>query len=1414
MAHVFLVKNPFKPIHDAPQFKLEEGLTIRGWLEKQFPGFKEFDKPTVCWFNGVPVMRKLWTQLRPQKDDTVAFVTHPAGDPVTWAYIIISAIVAVAVTVAITPKLTTPNTGTTPEADPVYTLKGQRNQIRLGMPIEVVYGAPRIWPSYAAAPYNQYRDNQQWLYQLFCLGHGEFDITEMRFEDTPIGDFQDIEVEIIPPGGEVTLFPISVVTAPEVGGIELFAPNEPEGTGEWVVDSEGDPDAEPPIPEEGHYVWSMAGPYMANDANTEAHTIECDVVFPRGIYKQNRETGDMGPLTVTVVFEMRKVDNSGNPIGDWETMETLSKTMATNTTQRFTVVRVVPFGRYQVRAYRSTNKDTDAAAGNMVQWEALRAFLVAEQNFPAVTLVAVKARATNNLNDDSASRFNVLGTRKLPIWDDAAQEWSAPQATRSIAWALADANRADYGGRDVIPLDLPTLLALDAAWEAEGFNFDWVFDQRATLWEVLRTIAQAGQAVPMLNGALLTLVRDIQKTVPTAIFNPENMVKGSFSWELKLWDEDPYDGVRVSYVDPTTWKEETVLCCLDDETGDNPEEITFPGVTSREQAYKLGMLRRRTQRYVRENINFATGLEGLIPTYGDLITVNHHIARWGYSGLVLGETREDVGGGITKVTLTLSEPIALSDGVAIEDHRLLVRSRQGGSLGPFVPVAPTAVPDAKVVAFLVNVPIDWQDFAYDGTEIKPHFQFGKATLTGRLCKVANLQPAEKDTVQITAVNYDSRVYTGLDEIDPLPEVPVTPAFPALPSVRGLKVVFVPNEVRKVMATWFPSRGAKHYVIQYSITGNEGEWETIADGLKDTFITFSVQPGYIYVRVAAVNTGQGPWKYWTGVAPVNDTNIVIDNGINPNPTSGESVSPGLELLIFQWTNPTNVPVLGVHIFESATTTKPDDPTHFCPKEQRTLWVSGLAAGQTRYFWTQVEGTNHRLSTVRGPFSNTVTTWPTTDDITAKLIGKVTRSTTAPSSPNLHDIWVDTTLVGGIPGNLMYIWDGDSWELAREQYVIALNATVTDPSTGLVKTRADLFSGAGTWATADSALATSINIVEAHVDDVEDDLDAAVTTIATAQAGVDSVAAEYVLKVTASGGGGVARVAGFRVTTQGGAGGSSDFVIQADKVAIVNASGMNQVAPFTVVSGIVYIDVAMIKDATITDAKITNLSASKIDTGTITAAIEITSPKIIGGGLYIDSPVGMRYVDDASVLTITGGSDNGANHGAQIDLAGNSVGGGISGACVIQAGTHANGRIELRTGNAGTTGGADYGHIRLNVANNGDVEVAQNFQALSLYATSARRYKKDIRALGNAGGTLDRLRPVSFAWKARKGQAKRRREPGLIAEEVEKVLPSVVRKVNGKCEAVDYTKLIPYLIEGWKKHELEIKALRKALRRRGK
>ncbi len=78
-------------------------------------------------------------------------------------------------------------------------------------------------------------------------------------------------------------------------------------------------------------------------------------------------------------------------------------------------------------------------------------------------------------------------------------------------------------------------------------------------------------------------------------------------------------------------------------------------------------------------------------------------------------------------------------------------------------------------------------------------------------------------------------------------------------------------------------------------------------------------------------------------------------------------------------------------------------------------------------------------------------------------------------------------------------------------------------------------------------------------------------------------------------------------------------------------------------------------------------------------------------------------------------------------------------------------------------------------------------------SSRRYKEQIRDMGDSSGQLMRLRPVSFLYRPEYSDSPRKLQYGLIAEEVAEVYPDLVEYgKDGLPYAVRYQVLIPMLL----------------------
>lgn len=857
MLNILLITNPLDLKGETIVRSTLEVQTIREALDVMNDGkFTQFQYPTIILVDQEPFMIARWEE--PLKDgSTVSIVRLTEG---VTAIVIAIIVVVVAVAVAlVVPTLNPAAIGAANDAGQqqngatVYSLTGERNQNRLNNCIESVYGRVRMWPAYAAIPYSVYRGNEQFQYSLFCLGQGKVKVESMQFEDTPIQNFEDIEFAIIGPGGTMTLFHDNVTTSSSVANIELFGPNESEFSG-------------------------PSGPFVVNAAFMPIIKISVDLSFPRGLYKVN-DTGDRVDTDIQVLFQYREISNLGAPLTTWAPLiftndrpvytipnnETdneadpghstkyissdipyFYRKLKTVTPQRYTLNAKVPLGRYEIQGQRVNNKDKDTKVVNEVHWESLKGFHKDTKDYGDVTLVAVAAKATNNLNNNAAQRFNVIGTRRLQTWSVGAG-WSATMVpTRNPIWAFCDVFMSVYGGRlEDIYLDMETLAALATTLDTEGIKFDYIFDQKTTVWEAARVIARVCRGVPMLNGSQITLIRDTIKIAIEGVFNQHNIIEGSLTWNIKLKTVEDFDGVEIEYVDAETWQPETVLCLIGGDIGDNPERIKLSGIVNRNRAYQEGLYIRACQLFKPDNLEFKTGLEGHLPQYGSLIAVSHDVPRWGTGGLVLAIAPGGFG-------LTLSEDVIFTVG---ETHKIILRKKDGTAFGPITVVAGV---DARHVTMSITAPAA---FYFDDVHERPYFLFGIETLECKRCTVVGLQPESEDVVTVRAVPYDETVFSFGATPTPLRNADAL-AVQELPGpvIASMDVKAVPGNEGYLTVYWTPAFGAKRYIVEQSIDGNN--WTRLAT-LPSNVLEIRADPGPLYLRVAAVNIEVGPWVDWNG-----------------------------------------------------------------------------------------------------------------------------------------------------------------------------------------------------------------------------------------------------------------------------------------------------------------------------------------------------------------------------------------------------------------------------------------------------------------------------------------------------------------------------------------------------------------------
>ncbi|MCX5592018.1 host specificity factor TipJ family phage tail protein [Alcaligenes endophyticus] len=942
MANLTLCKNPFRPQIDREEVFVRAGTRLDTVLRNQGlisgRGKTLHRRHTfVVMLNGQWLMQEQWARRVKSEDSIgVLFVPGKGGggsNPMqvvamvalaaatagvgalaagAWGVVAGAAVSAGMMLVGgllmsvLFPPAKPPSAMAREQASPTYTIGAQGNTARLMESIPVQYGRFRAYPDFAAQPYTELSGNETYLYQLFCLGQGEYDIEEIRIEDTPISNFAEVQYEVIPPGGAVTLFPDNVVTSSAVQGLELKGTNE-----------------------NGH---AAIGPFVANPAGTTTTKIAIDIVLPAGLFYAN-DRGDLDARTVTWTVRAHPIDDAGEPTGVFFTLGEETFSAGTNTPQMMTYRYDVPEGRYSVSVVRTSSKDASSRAGNTLQWGGLRAYLPDHRDYGDVTLIAMIIRATNNLNQSTARRVNVISTRKLKTWHPG-NGWSfGVSATRNPAWAIADACRNPIYGRGLADsrINLQALYRLSRIWDERGDRCDGVFDTATTLWDALTQMARTGRAMPMYYAGIIDFIRNEPKTVKTLMFTPNNIISNSFSVDYVFPQHDSPDYIIVEFFNEETWQPDEVECVLPGSAKKRPYRLQMPMVANRAQAWREGMSLAAQIRDQRRFVTFQTEMEGHIPRYGDLVEISHDVPAWGLSGLIESYSPS------TKRLIT-SEPLKWWAG---EHHYITLRKRDGSPDGPYRVFA-----GAHEREMVIADAIDGHDvFVSNGQgEDFTHYQFGPGERRSLLAQVISTQPDESGNVTIDFVNYAPSVHSAENGgvVPPPNSSSLLPSMPNAPVIDSV-IVYPTAVTGQQIISATPARGAEHY--EFRASNNDGQtWLDLGLHEKPS-ITVSLAVGAWRVQVRGIGVMHGPWASWVG--PVSAT-------MAPPPVlthlSTKPLHWGLQL---NWAWPSGINLTHIEIWISQTPNFLDAALlGLFPYPQTKHELGSLSLTSRLWFWARV------------------------------------------------------------------------------------------------------------------------------------------------------------------------------------------------------------------------------------------------------------------------------------------------------------------------------------------------------------------------------------------------------------------------------------------------------------------------------
>ncbi|MFS7384621.1 host specificity factor TipJ family phage tail protein [Rahnella inusitata] len=478
------------------------------------------------------------------------------------------------------------------------------------------------------------------------------------------------------------------------------------------------------------------GPFLACPNGETTTTIENNFIFPNG-HIQYKNNGDSQSHSVHVLVQYRNASIGGS----WSQVSYDFVGRTPNGHGYTKRISGLPAAQYEIRLRRTTKIGGSKTVNNLY-WQALRSRLSKRPtSYAGVTTIALTIRTGNRLASQSDRRVNVEATRLYNGYP-----------SRSISGALMHV-MTSLGMNNI---DTETIANLESTYwtpRAETFDFE-ANDSSSSALDILQKITNAGMGYFLLSDGLASAGREGVKSWTGAISPQETteMLQTAFSAP----SEDDYAGVDVTYINGTTWAEETVQCrTAGNKTPRKVESYTLDGVLTADRAYRIGM--RRLMKYLQQRLTFSasTEMDALCYNYGDRLILTDDIPGSNtISCLVVSAVLTG-----SAITLEVSEPLDWN----FPNPRVLLRLQDGS--------ATTLLTPNRVDDYTLTIPLtsslNYQDWVMDDPAIEPpRLIFCSSEQVGYDATVTEISPASDGTCQVTASEYRSEFYAYDDAIYP------------------------------------------------------------------------------------------------------------------------------------------------------------------------------------------------------------------------------------------------------------------------------------------------------------------------------------------------------------------------------------------------------------------------------------------------------------------------------------------------------------------------------------------------------------------------------------------------------------------------------------------------------------------------
>ncbi|TMV09813.1 phage tail protein [Ruegeria sediminis] len=539
--------------------ELPEGLTVAEIVAQAVPGLTPADRHLlrvvlVTEKGAAAVSLEYWNQVRPRAGVQVVIRLVPGKNALRTVLLAVVSVAALALAPAVAGVLgiagkvgiALVGAGLTivgsllvnalvplpqPEARNnagerrnTYSIAGWSNTARPNEPVPMIFGRHRYAPPFAAASYTEIVGDTQYVRALFCFGYGPLKIEDIRLGETPISEFDEVEIELREgrvTDAPITLYPQQVLEDAE--GVELVRPLPRDDAGKIISGS------------------SIETPVVRTTAS-DTRSASVILGFPSGLFEVTND-GSVTDRAVSIRIRQRAEGDT-----TWQTVTTLNLRAARREAFfRQHTWQLPSRGKWEIEITRMTDESPSTQVSDRVTLAGLQS---RRPEYPLninkpLALAAVRMKATYQLNG-TLDNFNAVVQRYADAWDGAA--WTETLSRNPAAAYVA----AVQGPANPYPVTDSTIdwdqLADWHDWcVTKGLKYDRVHDQAESFNDMLRAICAAGRATPRHDGVKWGVVIDRPDSLVIDHINPRN--SADFSWSRTYFE--PPHAFRVTFSDET-----------------------------------------------------------------------------------------------------------------------------------------------------------------------------------------------------------------------------------------------------------------------------------------------------------------------------------------------------------------------------------------------------------------------------------------------------------------------------------------------------------------------------------------------------------------------------------------------------------------------------------------------------------------------------------------------------------------------------------------------------------------------------------------------------------------------------------------------------------------------------------------------